>query len=75
VEVLTVSVELPDVVTEPGLKLAVAPVGNPLTLKVTAPVNPPVGVTVAVYEALAPAVTVAEAGVAETLKSGEVEVP
>jgi hypothetical protein len=29
-----------------GLKLPVAPVGNPLTLKLTWPVKPPVGVTV-----------------------------
>jgi hypothetical protein len=34
--------------TEAGLKLAVAPVGNPLTLRPTVPVNPLEGVTVAV---------------------------
>jgi hypothetical protein len=44
----TVIVELPDPLTEVGLKVAVAPVGNPLALNVTAPVNPPEGVTVAV---------------------------
>ena len=63
--VATVKVELPDVVTDAGLKDAVAPAGNPLTLKVTAPVNPPDGVTVAVDVALPPGVTVTEAGVAE----------
>jgi len=36
----------------------------------TAPVKPPDGVTVAVYEAPAPAVTVCELGVAERVKSG-----
>jgi hypothetical protein len=64
--VATVKVELPDVATVAGLKDAVAPTGNPLTLRVTVPVNPPDGVTVAVYVALPPGVTVTEAGVAET---------
>ncbi len=31
-----------------GLKLALAPLGNPFTLKVTFPVNPPEGVIVIV---------------------------
>ena len=46
--VVTVIVEDPDVVTDAGLKLAVVPDGGVLTLNVTVPVNPPVGVTVAV---------------------------
>jgi hypothetical protein len=46
--VLTVSVEFPDVVTDVGAKVPVAPTGNPLTLNVTTPVKPPEGVTVAV---------------------------
>ena len=46
--VVTVMVEEPDVVTDVGLKLTVAFAGNPLTLKLTVPVNPPVGVTVTV---------------------------
>jgi hypothetical protein len=33
-------VEEPDPVTEVGLKLAVAPLGSPLALKLTAPLNP-----------------------------------
>ncbi|HEY3136790.1 MAG TPA: hypothetical protein VGL29_12245 [Blastocatellia bacterium] len=45
---VTVIVELPEVLTDGGLKLAVAPPVNPLTLNVTVPVNPPVGVTVTV---------------------------
>jgi hypothetical protein len=46
--VVTVIVDEPDVVTDAGLKLAVAPDGSPLALKVTVPVKPPDGVTVAV---------------------------
>ena len=38
VDVETVSVELPEPETDDGLKLAVAPVGNPLTLRFTVPV-------------------------------------
>ena len=38
--VLTVSVEEAAPVTEVGLKLPVAPVGKPLTLKVTEPLKP-----------------------------------
>ena len=44
-DVFTDSVEDPEPVTEFGLKLAVAPEGNPLTLKVTFPLNPLEGVT------------------------------
>ena len=42
----TVIVVLPEVFTDVGLKLAVAPPGNPLTLNVTVPLNPPDGLTV-----------------------------
>ena len=38
----------PEVVTEEGLKEAVAPEGSPLTLKVMVPVKPLLGVIVAV---------------------------
>ncbi len=44
----TLSVVDPEVATEPGLKEAVAPVGSPVTLNATTPVNPVAGVTVAV---------------------------
>jgi hypothetical protein len=67
---VTVIVDEPDAVTEAGLKLGIAPIGNPLAVKITAPLNPPDGVTVAVYVVLAPWTTVCEAGVAETEKSG-----
>jgi hypothetical protein len=46
--VVTVIVDEPEVVTDAGLKLALAPAGNPLALNVTVPVKPPDGVTVAV---------------------------
>jgi len=45
---VTVIVVAPDPITEVGLKAALAPPGSPLTLKVTAPVNPSKGVTVTV---------------------------
>jgi hypothetical protein len=48
VEVATVSVEVPDPATEVGLKLPVAPLGRPLTLKATAPAKPFTEVTDAV---------------------------
>ena len=38
--VVTVMVEEPEVVTDVGLKLALAPAGNPEALKLTVPVNP-----------------------------------
>src|SRR3989442_10253595 len=53
-----------------GLKLAVAPPGNPLTVKITAAVKPPEGVMLTVYVVPAPCTTLWEAGVAERLKSG-----
>ena len=46
--VVTVMVDEPEVVTDAGLKVVLAPDGNPLALKVTDPVKPPDGVTVAV---------------------------
>jgi len=38
--VCTVKVALPEPVTEVGLNVPVTPLGNPLTLKLTAPVKP-----------------------------------
>jgi len=46
--VVTVIVELPEPLTEVGLKLALAPDGSPLALKLTVPLNPLNAVTVAV---------------------------
>ncbi len=46
--VVTDMVEEPEPATEAGLKLALAPAGKPLALKLTVPVKPPDPVTVAV---------------------------
>ncbi len=47
--VVTLSVLLPDPpATELGLKVAAAPAGRPPAVKVTVPVKPPDGVTLAV---------------------------
>ena len=46
VAVVTVIVVDPEVVTDVGLKLAVAPFARPATVNVTVPPNPPEGVTV-----------------------------
>src|SRR2546427_6895278 len=64
----TVIVE--EALTGLGLKLAVTPPGNPLTLKVTAAVKPPEGVMLTAYVVPAPCTTLWEAGLAERLKSG-----
>ena len=45
---VTLRVDVPEPVTEAGLKAAVTPAGRPLTLRATEPVNPPDGVTVMV---------------------------
>jgi hypothetical protein len=46
--VVTLMVLEPDPATEVGLNVAAAPAGSPEALNVTVPVNPPLGVTVAV---------------------------
>jgi hypothetical protein len=57
-------------VVEGGLNVAVTPLGNPLTLKATLLVNPPVRLIVIVLPPLAPLFTVRLAGLAESVKSG-----
>jgi len=47
-EVDNVTVDVPEAVIEVGLKPAVTPLGNPLALNVTVPVNPFCALTVAV---------------------------
>jgi hypothetical protein len=47
-EVVTVMVEVPAPEMVPGLKLAVVPAGNPVTVGVTVPVNPFTAVVVTV---------------------------
>jgi hypothetical protein len=56
-------------VIDVGLNVPVAPLGNPLTLRDTVPVNPFNGEMLAVYVVPVPAVTVCELGVAEIEKS------
>jgi hypothetical protein len=68
--VLTVNVDDPWPVTEPGLKLALELDGNPRTLKVTCPLKPPMAATVTVYVVLLPRETVWEDGEAEIVKLG-----
>jgi hypothetical protein len=48
VAVVTVSVDVPEPLTEVGLNVPVAPVGKPVTLNVTVPLKPPVAATVGV---------------------------
>jgi hypothetical protein len=57
-------------VVEAGLKLAVTPVGNPVALNATPPVNPPVRATVIALFAVEPLVTFTFAGFAESAKLG-----
>ena len=68
--VVTVNVEFPAPVTATGEKLAVAPVGNPLALNVTTPVNPFSAPMLAVYVVALPTVTVRVPGLPEIVKSG-----
>src|SRR5437773_8396370 len=69
-----VSVVEPDDVIEAGLKDAVAPDGRPVTPKFTVPLNPLIGVTVAVYVVLPPGRTVRDDGGADSEKSATVMV-
>jgi len=70
----TASVVEPEPDTEPGVKDAVAPDGRPSTLKLTLPVNPLIGVTVAAYVVPAPGSTLLDAGAAESEKLATVTV-
>jgi hypothetical protein len=67
--VVTVNVEFPAPVTVAGEKLAVAPVGSPLALSVTTPVNPFSAAMLAVYVVALPTVTVRVPGLPEIVKS------
>ena len=66
----TLSVDDPDWLIEAELKLAVAPVGAPATLRDTVPLKPFSAVTEIVKLVLPPAVTDCDAGVADIEKSG-----
>jgi len=68
----TVSVDVPDVDNDVGLKEPVAPLGRPLTLRSTVPLKPVFIVTVALYVVGLPAKTVWDDGDADIEKSGTV---
>ena len=69
--VVIVIVELLPAVTEPGLKAAEAPVGNPLADSTTVPLKPFNTPVLTVYGVLFPEATVALPGVPLMVKSGE----
>ena len=64
------SVELPDVLIAAGLKLACMPLGNPLAVRDTLPVNPFSAPTLTVKLVLLPALIDCELGEAEIEKFG-----
>src|SRR5579863_4425117 len=64
----TVIVDVPEPVTELGLKLAFEREGSPLTLRLTTPLNPPETATVTVVLVLDPRLTLRELGEAEIEK-------
>ena len=68
------NVELPEVDTEVGAKVAVAPVGRPVAAKLTVPVKPLSAPTFTVKVAGLPGLTDAVVGVAVSEKSGVVMV-
>jgi len=73
--VVTVMVEVPAPVMVAGLKLAVAPAGNPETVGVTVPLKPLTAVVVTVYVVLPPATMVCVAGLTATVKFTTCSVP
>ena len=68
--ILTFKVVDPVPVMKFGVNVAMAPVGRPLTLKLTVLINPVPAVTVAVYDVALPGNTVRVVGVAVSVKSG-----
>ena len=70
-EVVIVRVDVPVLpVIVPGLKLAVAPAGNPVTVSATSPVNPLSAVLETEYVVVPPIATACVAGVADRAKTG-----
>ena len=65
---LAVNVSTLELVDDAGLNEAVTPLGNPVAVKVTLPVNPPVSVTVMVSVPLLPCFTVSDVGEEESVK-------
>lgn len=69
-DVVTVSVDEPDAVTDAGTNEAEAPAGTPLTEKLTVSVNPFIAPTDTVYDALPACGVDCDDGDAEMEKSG-----
>ena len=69
-EVVTVIVVEPEVLTVVGEKLAPAPLGRPVTPKLTVPLKPLSAPIVTIYAALDPGFTACELGEAMMEKSG-----
>lgn len=70
-DVSTVKVDVPVLpVIVVGLKLDVAPVGSPVTVRCTSPVNPFSAVLLTVYVVVPPTTTGCVAGVADKAKTG-----
>jgi len=67
--VLMVRTDDPVPAMDGGLNVPEAPVGRPVTLKATIPLNPPDGETATEYVAVPPGATIADAGDAESEKS------
>jgi len=65
---LAVNVSTLELVDVAGLNEAVTPLGNPVAVKVTLPVNPPVSVTVIVSVPLLPCLTLRDVGEEESVK-------
>ena len=65
---LAVKVSTLELVDDAGLNEAVTPVGIPVAVKATLPVNPPVSVTVIVSVPLLPCFTVRDVGEEERVK-------
>jgi hypothetical protein len=65
---LAVKVSTLELVEDAGLNEAVTPLGNPVAVKATLPVNPPVSVTVIVSVPVPPCLTVRDVGEEERAK-------
>ena len=68
--VVIVSVELAPGVIDDGLNVGVAPAGSPLTLKLTAPLNPFAALRLSTYDVLEPDAIVCVDGEVRIVKSG-----
>ena len=68
-DVLMDRVEVPEPEMDGGAKDGKVPLGNPVTLRLTAPLNPAEPVTVTLKEARLPALTLAEPGETDSEKS------